>query len=270
MNYSNSTVQDHATRRGLTLFRSIIPLLVILIAVGNALAGLPSGEEIMKKGIEARGGEEALGRHHNSLTKGKMSVSGVEMEATIYTAEPNLSYMLFESPMVGKMESGTNGEVAWDLSVMQGASLKEGEDLEKALFDAAFNAELHWRDRYTSIEVLAEEEIDGTACYKVLLTPAVGDSITAYVDTETWLTVKTETVSNSSMGSISIVNRLSDYREVDGVKVPFRMNMLLMGAQEMTTVIDSVKFNVEVPEGIFDLPPEIKELLAARQEAAGD
>lgn len=270
MNYSNSTVQDRPIRRGLALFRSTIPLLVILIAVGIALAGLPSGEEVMKKGLEARGGEAALSRHHNSLTKGKMSVSGVEMEATIYAAEPNLSYVLFESPMIGKMESGCNGEVAWDLSVMQGASLKEGEDLEKALFDAAFNAELQWRDRHKSIDVVGEEEIDGTACYKVALTPVVGDSITAYVDRETWLTVKTETVSNSSMGSISIVNHLSDYREVDGVKVPFRMNLLLLGAQEMTTVIDSVKFNVEIPEGVFDLPPEIQELLAARQKAAED
>jgi outer membrane lipoprotein-sorting protein len=270
MKHSKSTVRDGSIRRGLALFRSIIPLLVILIAVGNTLAGLPSGEEVMKKGVEARGGEAALSRHHNCLTKGKMSISGVEMEATIYAAQPNLSYVLFESPMVGKMESGCNGEVAWDLSVMQGASLKEGEDLEKALFDAAFNPELQWRDRYTSIDVRGEEEISGTACYKVVLTPVVGDSITAYVDKETWLTVKTETVSNSSMGSISIVNHLSDYREVDGVKTPFRMNLLLMGAQEMTTVIDSVKFNVEIPEGIFDLPAEIQELLAAKQKAARD
>jgi len=267
---NHSTVQDRPIRRDLALFRSIIPLLVILIAVGNALAGLPSGEEVMKKGIEARGGEEALGRHHNCLTKGKMSISGIEMEAMIFTAQPNLNYTLFESPMVGKMESGCNGEVAWDMSVMQGASLKEGEELEKALFDAAFNSELHWRDRYTSIDVRAEEEIEGTACYKVVLTPIVGDSVTAYVDMETWLTVKTQTVSNSSMGSISIVSHLSDYQEVDGVMIPFRMNLLLMGAQEMTTVIDSVKFNVEIPEGVFDLPAEIQELLAAKQTTAGD
>ncbi len=46
--------------------------------------------------------------------------------------------------------------------------------------------------------------------------------------------------------------------------------MVLMGAQEMTTTMDSVEFNVEIPEGTFDLPAEIQELLAARQPAAGE
>ena len=262
---SQSSIQERAVRRGLSLFRSIVPFLIVLIAVGNALADLPSGEEIMKKRIETLGGEADLARHHNSLMKGKMSISGVEMDVTIYTAEPNLLYTLFESPMVGKMESGCNGETAWDLSVMQGASVKEGEELEKALFDATFNSELHWRDRFTSIDVRAEEETDGAVFYRVVLTPAVGDSITARVNTETWLTVRTETVLNSDMGSISIVTDLLDYREVDGVKAPFMMKTVLMGAQEMITTVDSVEFNVEIPEGIFDLPSEIQELIAAKQ-----
>jgi outer membrane lipoprotein-sorting protein len=156
------------------------------------------------------------------------------------------------------------------MSVMQGASVKEGEELERALFDAVFNPELYWRDRYTSVDVEALEEIDGTPCYRLVLTPAVGDTITAYLDAETWLTVKTETVSNSDAGSVSVVTDLSDYREVDGVSVPFSIRLLLMGAQELTTTMDSVEFNVEIPEGTFDVPGEIQELIAAREQPAGD
>lgn len=266
----NINIRETAHRRNLGLFRNIIPLLIALIAVGSALADLPTGEEVMKKNIEELGGETALARHHNCLMKGKMSISGVEMEVTIYAAEPNLRYMIFESDMIGKMESGCNGEAAWDLSVMQGASVKEGADLEKALFEACFNAELRWRDRYSSVDVQAEEEIEGTACYKVVLTPTVGEPITAYIDRETWLTVKTETVDISPMGEISIVNNLSDYRVVDGIKMPFRMRMVLMGAQEMITTIESAEFNVEIPEGVFDVPAEIQELLAVEEPMAGE
>jgi zinc protease len=267
---NSGNIQERAIRRGSNVFLSVIPLLIVLTAVGSALADLPSAEEVMERSVEALGGEAALARHHNSLTKGKMSVSGVEMKMTMYSAEPNLSYTLFESDMIGKMESGCNGEVAWDMSVMQGASLKEGEELEERLFDAAFNAQLHWRDRYTNIDVQAEEDVNGTACYKVVLTPAVGDTITAYVDTGTWLTARTETVSNSDMGSISIVTNPSDYREVDGVKVPFMIKTMLMGAQEMTMTMDSVEFNVEIPEGTFDLPGEIQELIEAKQQTTGE
>ena len=262
---NHKSMREHAVGRSVNLFRTTIALLIVLLAAGSALADLPTGEEVMVKRIEALGGEAALSQHHNSLMKGKMSVSGVDMAATIYSASPNFLYTLFESEMIGSMESGCNGEVAWDMSTMQGASVKEGEELEKAIFQAAFSPELRWRERYTNVDVQAEEEIDGTACYKVVLTPTVGDTTTAYVDAETWLIVRTETVSNSDMGSISIVSNPSDYREVDGVKVPFSVKIVLMGAQEMTTTLDSVEFNVEIPEGLFDLPAEIQELIAAKQ-----
>jgi zinc protease len=266
MNFS--VIHECIRRRG--PFLIILSLLIVLTASGNVLAELPTGEEVMQKSIEAIGGEEALARHHNCLVKGKMSISGIDMDLTIYTAEPNLQYLLFESAMIGKMESGCNGEAAWDLSVMQGASVKEGKELEKALFDATFNAELYWRERYTSIDVQAIEDVEGTECYKVVLMPTVGDSVTAYIDKDSWLTVKTESVNNSPSGSISVVSNLSDYREVDGIKIPFSMKILLMGAQEMITTKESVEFNVDIPEGTFDVPMEIQELLDARQPAAAE
>ncbi len=243
--------------------RILLPLLLLATIAATALAGPPSGEEIMLKGLEAVGGEKAIARHHNTLLKGRMLMSGIEMEMTTYLAEPNLRYMLLESSMIGKMESGCDGKVAWDLSMMQGASIKEGAELEKALFDAAYNPELKWRERYTDIDVQGEEELEGTACWKVVVTPKVGELITTWIDKETWLPAKTETKEVSSMGSISIVSYLSDYREVDGVKMPHEMRMVLMGAQEMRMVFDAYEFNVEIPDGTFDLPAEIKELVAA-------
>ena len=75
---------------------------------------------------------------------------------------------------------------------------------------------------------------------------------------------------HSPMGTVSIVSNISDYREVDGIKVPFRMKIVLMGAQEMMTIMESVKFNVELPEGIFDEAAEIQELVAGDQPKAGD
>lgn len=257
-------------RKSFGFFRNITAFLIVLIVAGNALAALPDGAEIMKKNLKALGGEAAFARHHNCLMKGKMSISGIEMDVTIYLSEPNLKYVRFESAMIGKMESGCNGEAAWDLSVMQGASVKEGKELEKELFNSVFNSELLWKDRYTSIDVLGEEEIDGTACYKLVLTPAVGNTVTTYIDKETWLTVKTETVDESPTGSVTIVSNLSDYREVDGVKLPFKTKLVLMGAQQMTTTLDSVEFNVEIPEGVFELPAEIQELLAAEKDTEGN
>jgi outer membrane lipoprotein-sorting protein len=241
--------------------RCVLPVILVMLMAATALADLPSGEKVIKEHLKAMGGKKAIGKHHNSLMKGKMLMSGIELSMTMYSGEPNLRYMLLESPMIGKMESGSDGKVAWELSMMQGASVKEGEELTKALFEARFNSELYWKERHESIEVEGIEEVDGAMCYKVLLTPKVGDPVTNYYDKSSYLAVKTEVTINSQMGSITVVSFTSDYREVDGVLTPFHNKTILMGAQEMVTVFETVEFNVDVPAGTFDLPQEIQALL---------
>ncbi len=53
-------------------------------------------------------------------------------------------------------------------------------------------------------------------------------------------------------------------------KDDIEIKMVLMGAQEMMTIMGSVEFHFELPEGIFDVPAEIQELLTGEQPKAGD
>lgn len=258
--YSSST-RKRAEGYVPRLFRRLMPVVLILLVAATALADLPSAEKVMKESIKAMGGEKAIEKHHNSKMQGKMLMSGIELAITVYSAEPNLSYTVLESDMTGKMESGCNGEVAWDLSMMQGASIKEDEELEKTIFAAVFNSELLWKERHESIEVQGVEEVEGKECYKVLLTPKIGDPSTNYYDSDSYRLLKTETVVNSPMGSITIVAYPMDYRDVGDVLVPFRNRTVMMGAQEMVMEFETVEFNVEIPEGTFDLPEGVQELL---------
>ena len=69
---------------------------------------LPKAEEVMAKYIEAIGGKEALEKIHNRVTKGTLAMpaQGMTMEMTTYSAEPNKTYLLLESEMIGKIETG--------------------------------------------------------------------------------------------------------------------------------------------------------------------
>jgi hypothetical protein len=61
------------------------------------------------------------------------------------------------------------------------------------------------------------------------------------------------TVSVPQMGDIEQTTTLEDYREVDGVKLPFKLTSS-SSLQSFTVVLDKVAHNVEVDEKLFVKP----------------
>ena len=62
------------------------------------------------------------------------------------------------------------------------------------------------------------------------------------------------------MGEIPIVTTIQAWTEFDGLKVPSKMSMSMMGQQQLIE-FDSMSFDPITPE-TFDFPPAIKALIA--------
>jgi outer membrane lipoprotein-sorting protein len=228
---------------------------------------LPQAEKILEKSIEARGGRAAFEKLKSRVCKGAIEVSGAEqsMRGSVasYEKAPNLQYLVMELPQGGKIEVGSNGEVFWEMSVA-GASIREGEDKAIAARKAQFNAGLYWREQYEKVETLGKDDVDGRSCYKVLLTPKVGPPETVYFDRKTGLPAKLTMMQKGPMGDMPVEVVQENYREVDGVQLPFKITRKVeaMGqSQTITTTWEKIEQNVEIPADKFALPDKIKELI---------
>jgi len=249
--------------------RSILCILLIALAIMCVPAGvlaaddkLPSGEEVFDKYIEATGGLDAHRKLHNLFMKGtfKMVQAGITASITIYTAEPNLTYSKIESPGLGVIESGFNGEVAWEKSLMTGPRIKEGDEKLDVQRDSIFQWEARWRDVYSKAETIGIAPVDNKPCYQVKMTPKnPGTPVVLFFDKKSYLMVKMERSFATQMGSVSAEVFTSDYRKVAGILGPFFSKTAFMG-QEMVMTFESIEANVKLPQGIFDLPEEIKAL----------
>lgn len=228
---------------------------------------LPAAETIIEKALEASGGSKAYEAIHNRHVSGTLEIpmAGIKGSMNTYEAAPNNLAVVTEIAGVGTMRQGTNGVDAWEVSMM-GPQLKTGEEKQIMLFRSEFNADLRWKERYTSAETTGTDEVDGRPCYVVVMTPKVGRPEKRCYDTETYDMVRTEVTEVSAMGEIPAVALPSDFREVDGIRIPFKLVNKAMG-QEFTVTIEEVEHNVDLPEGVFDPPPEIQELIA---KAAGE
>lgn len=234
-----------------------------LAAVPAYAGDLPDAASVIDNYIKATGGRDNYEKHSNLKVTGTfaMPAMGITAPLTSFQQAPNLNYTVINSEVIGTIESGSDGQVQWENTMMVGAKIKEGEEKAVAERQGTFNMHLHWRDFFKSAETVAQEDLDGRPCFKVVMVPNEGEPETSWFDVETHLLVKSSMMVNTEMGSISMDLYPSDYREVDGVLVPFAAKQVLMGMQELVITTESVEWDVEIPEGTFDLPEDIKALM---------
>ncbi len=234
-----------------------------LAALLNAADSLPKADTVLEKYVEVTGGKEAYDKVHSSISSGTMEIpaQNIKGTVTVYNSEPALEYTVIDISGLGKMEEGTDGNVAWALSAMQGARIKEGDERAAALKSANFKNRAHWQEFYKSAETVGVETVDGKACYKIVLTPKEGKPETEYYDKTSGLLVKQTATLKTPMGEIPVETSVSDYRKEGGLMVPHKMQQSAMG-QQFQISIDSVMMNAEIPQDRYNLPPEIKALQA--------
>ena len=159
------------------IMRNIVLVRAVVLASGACLAAdeLPKAETILDKYIEATGGKAAYEKNHSEVSTGTMEFVGKGIKGNIssYRAEPNKSYTEIDIQGIGKVKEGSDGNVAWSLSAMQGPRVKDGEEKAGALQAARFNAELNWRDVYKA-ETTGMERWTGTIATRCCSLPRKG------------------------------------------------------------------------------------------------
>lgn len=260
-------------------FTHSAPLLGLALALGGGVfcamparaddkpaspgAKTAKAEEIIAKSIEAVGGEAALNKLKNRIAKGTLAVEGQEIKGPmeVYERAPNFRYVKVEITSMGAQESGCDGKVLWEKTIM-GPRILEGEERAMAQRESRFNAVLFWRDFFSDVEFAGEEDVNGQACYRLNYTTKTGTKESTWHDKKTYLPVKVTMTVKGPTGEIPLEIFPEDYRKVDGVLIPFKTIQAIGGGmQRIVLTLESVEHNVDIPDARFKLPPEIQELV---------
>jgi zinc protease len=244
--------------------RKIILCATVLLAarVLPAADDLPKAETILDKFIEATGGKAAYEKNHSMVSTGTIEFvgKGIKGEVHAYHQAPDKFYSEANITGIGKVEQGSDGQVSWERSAIQGARIKDGPEKTFSMQAAKFNSDLHWRDIYKKVEVVGAESVEGKNCYKLELTIGDGVRLTKFFDRESNLLVKTMVPLKTPMGEFEVEMLAADYRKEGDILTPHKMTQKVIG-QEFTITISEVKYNIEIPKSRFELPEDIKALL---------
>ncbi len=266
-------ISTHRLTRIVSAASMVAALAILSPTVLAEDEALPKGADVVDQGVESSGGKAAIAKLKNRIAKGTLEFAGMGVKGptTVYAARPNKQYFLFESEGMGKIEAGTDGEVAWEANAMTGPQIKKGAEKALMLRDAIFDGDVKWRDSYKSAECVGIEEVGEASCYKVVMTPNEGKPETRYYDKKTHLLVKKALTIDNQMGEIALAATVSDYREIDGLLIPYKLEQVIAnGMQTMIFVTESIEHNVDIAKDRFDLPEQIQELLKAESKPKAD
>lgn len=235
---------------------------------------LPSAESILKTYVNNTGGVEKYRAIKSQQATGTMSVPSQNISGTVSVISevPNKVAVKVEIEGIGTIESGSNGEIAWENSAIVGPRVVDNKKEAAMIMEQSNMQRIYDPTKfYKSMETVGTEEIDGTKCYKVELTTQQDEKIESYYDADSGLELKNVRTVPSQMGAITLQSYTSDYRDVDGIKTPFKVEQKLDTGMVLQVIsMDKIEYNVAVPSDAFAIPEPVQELLDKKAATGTD
>jgi CubicO group peptidase (beta-lactamase class C family) len=223
---------------------------------------LISVDELLTKMIAAYGGEENLRKHKSSLTNVEIDLEsqGVQAKGSISAKAPNLtaSNMTFTAvgkkigTIVGYFDGNSGGEIL-SFAPEETYSGRRLEDIKAA---SDFYDVLNWKQNYKTITVKRMGKVGDEDVYIVEKQREKGTKVTDYISAKSFLVLRRDSVVVSETSGIELpqTESFSDYRNVDGVMVPFKVVSNNIANGDIVTRVTDVKFDVDIPDSIFKKP----------------
>jgi tetratricopeptide (TPR) repeat protein len=221
----------------------------------DSSGSMPSVDEMLERYVQAVGGIGALTVIKTRVAKGTIDIVGVSRGGSVelYFKAPNKTLTVIRAQPLSLVKLGFNGRVGW-AQTPGGLRIVKGSELVGIQRDSDFYNPATLRVNYPKINLLGRSKIGYREVYVLELHPGVGTPERLYMDANTYLPVRVNVMrTNASQRAVAVEIYLDDWREVDGIKVPFRITQGSPGLNVGITLID-IKYNVALDDSLFERP----------------
>jgi len=215
---------------------------------------MPSVDEVINRSIQAMGGAAALKAVTSHVIKGTVEVVGVSRGGSceIYSGAGNRGRSIMQAHRMGRVRVAYDGQSGWVQTSSGVRALKLGE-LSAAQRDADLYGLLHLKDTYSKMTLRGKSKIGYREVYVVELQPVSGPPDQMYVDAESYLPVRQNTMRMQGGVLAPLEVYFDDWREVEGIKVPFAMT-LRFPKQTLTLTVTEMRSNIPFDSKLFQRP----------------
>jgi len=216
----------------------------------------PSGDEIINKYITAVGGQAAIDKIKTRTMKGSMiAANGQTVGYEIDQIAPDKAYEVFTARGV-TTERVFNGDIGW-VKNPQGVQPVTGQQLTDLKVSLQIFRNLKLKEQYPRMRFGGRDKVGDRDAVVLNVTTADNHPERLYFDAETGLLLRRITFLQTMVGIIPQQADFQDYRDVDGVKLPFTIVQAGVNPTNPTTTqkFEEIKLNPALDDSKFRMPP---------------
>ena len=238
---------------------------VLFASATAAAAAQQNAQEIIEKSIAALGGRAAHEKIKSRAGTGTIAITtpvgDISGTFELLNAAPNKTRALIKADLsalgAGELviDQRFDGSTGYVLDSLQGNRAITGSQLENMKYSSFPHPFLNYKELGISVSLAGKENVGGRDAFVLVFDPPSGSDVRTFVDAETFMPLRTVMKAEvPQLGQeIEQTTEFFDHKEVDGVKVPFRIRTS-SSIQTITITLTNVTHNGKVDESLFVKP----------------
>jgi outer membrane lipoprotein-sorting protein/thiol-disulfide isomerase/thioredoxin len=218
-------------------------------------ADQPNVNTIINRYVQAVGGKTAVAAVTSRVTKGRIDIPGVSFGGRLetYAKAPNMSLTVMSAEPIGVLKRGFDGRTAWVVSDEQGTHLPSPKELASLAAEDNLYRDIKLQELYSRISLFGKDTLGSREVYVLEAMSRFGVQDKLYFDVGSGLLLRRDTMRPSSQGPVRTEIYFSDWRDVDGIKLPFKTTERMPDRTYVFT-LEEVKHNVQLDDEVFRVP----------------
>jgi photosynthetic reaction center cytochrome c subunit len=218
-----------------------------------AASGLPSPDQLIDKYIQALGGAAAIQKVTTRVAQGTADVGGHQLPIDIFEKNPDKRISLMHLTN-GDSVTAYNGHEGWLAAPGRPLRDMNSSDMEASKLDADLHFPTDIKQIFGELHVEHEEKVGDQSTYVIFALRQGQPPVQLYFDEKSGLLLRELRYSESPLGLNPMRIDYADYRDVDGVKTPFRWTIARPSGR-FTIQLEKVTQNVPIDDAKFVKPP---------------
>ena len=236
---------------------------VVVLLSAHAVSA-QTAEEVIEKSLAAMGGRAAHAKIKTRSMSGTITLGtpagDIPGTIEVLNALPNKTRTLIKADLTSLgagplvIDQRFDGKSGYVLDTLQGNREITGNMLDNMRNSGFPHPFFSYKDLGIAVKLQGKEKLGDREFYVLAFEPTAGSTVRQFVDAQSFMPARfVLTVTVPQMGDLEQTTELSDYRDVDGIKVPFKLTAS-SSVQSFTVVLDKVEHNVAVDEKLFVKP----------------
>jgi hypothetical protein len=234
------------------LLPSLFILFTIIFILFTINLSAQTANEVINGYINFIGGAKAWAKVKTITTTGEYNYGGAAFPFTALSKAPN--QYKFIVPFNGKhYTQAFDGKKGWKIDAFKGETtptlltgkpaIALANEADVELEDALIN----YKSKGHQAATEGKETVEGNECFKIKFIRKNGDTETYYFDTKTYALVQKNAISkNVEMEGALLNTTYYDYRNVEGIKIPFKAISKSNGQTILTITIEKAELNKSI------------------------